>query len=237
MATAATRPPAEAEDLFRPSGSNYSLRMSRALRYAPPLASRGLIVRPRLLARLRTRFERPLTAVVAAAGFGKTTLLGQAVQENALSPLGEDRWLTCQRDDTALSFLAAGRLRRSRGLRPVPEDPRGRGGRGGRGDVERRAAARRAGPRRRAPGRLRTAGAAVPRAAGRGAAAQRAPGARLAATPAAVHGRLLATGDALVLDEEDLQFRDEEVAGVRRRPAACRPTCSARSVAGRRWPS
>ena len=55
--------------------------MSRALRYDPPLTGRGLILRPRLLARLRSRFERPLTAVVAAAGFGKTTLLGQAVSE------------------------------------------------------------------------------------------------------------------------------------------------------------
>ena len=63
--------------------------MSRALRYTPPLASRDLIVRPRLLDALRSRFERPLTAVVAPAGFGKTTLLGQAVSENALSPAGD----------------------------------------------------------------------------------------------------------------------------------------------------
>src|SRR5688572_33494686 len=98
--------------------------MSRALRYAPPLATRGLIVRPRLLARLHTRFERPVTAIVAAAGFGKTTLLAQAVQENALSPLGEDRWLTCQRDDTALSFLAAGAFAAVGLTAPVPDDPR-----------------------------------------------------------------------------------------------------------------
>src|ERR671916_2758160 len=98
--------------------------MSRALRYAPPLADRGLIVRPRLLARLHTRFERRLTAVVAPAGFGKTTLLAQAVQENTLSPLGEDRWLTCQRDDTSLSFLAAGAFAAVGLTAPVPEDPR-----------------------------------------------------------------------------------------------------------------
>src|SRR3954453_9890994 len=82
--------------------------MSRALRYTPPLASRDLIVRPRLLDALRSRFERPLTAVVAPAGFGKTSLLGQAVSENALSPAGEDRWLTCQRDDATLPSLASG---------------------------------------------------------------------------------------------------------------------------------
>jgi LuxR family transcriptional regulator, maltose regulon positive regulatory protein len=98
--------------------------MSRALRYAPPLTDRGLIVRPRLLSRLQTRFERRLTAVVAPAGFGKTTLLAQAVQENALSPLGEDRWLTCQRDDTALSFLAAGAFAAVGLTAPVPDDPR-----------------------------------------------------------------------------------------------------------------
>ncbi|MDP9390916.1 MAG: hypothetical protein M3P89_05935, partial [Actinomycetota bacterium] len=97
--------------------------MSRALRYTPPLGDRGLIVRPRLLARLRTRFDRRLTAVVAPAGFGKTTLLAQAVQENTLSPLGEDRWLTCQRDDTALSFLAAGAFAAVGVSAPVPEDP------------------------------------------------------------------------------------------------------------------
>jgi ATP/maltotriose-dependent transcriptional regulator MalT len=97
--------------------------MSRALRYAPPLTDRGLIVRPRLLARLQSRFERRLTAVVAPAGFGKTTLLAQAVQENALSPQGEDRWLTCQRDDTALSFLAAGAFAAVGVSGQVPEDP------------------------------------------------------------------------------------------------------------------
>src|SRR3954447_12319769 len=97
--------------------------MSRALRYAPPLAQRELILRPRLLAQLRGRFERPLTAIVAAAGGGKTTLLAQAVRENALSPLGEDRWLTCQRDDSALSFLAAGVFATVGLTGPVPEDP------------------------------------------------------------------------------------------------------------------
>src|SRR4051812_44198624 len=97
--------------------------MSRALRYAPPLADRGLIVRPRLLAPLRTRFERRLTAVVAAAGFGKTTLLAQAVSENALAPLGDDRWLTCQQDDAALSFLASGAFSAVGLPQPLPEDP------------------------------------------------------------------------------------------------------------------
>src|SRR3954464_3324420 len=97
--------------------------MSRPLRHAPPLPNRGPILRPRLLSRLQSRFTRPLTAGVAAAGFGKTTLLGQAVSENALSPVGEDRWLTCQRDDTTLSVLASGAFAAVRLPAPEPADP------------------------------------------------------------------------------------------------------------------
>ncbi len=98
--------------------------MSRALRYAPPLAERGLVLRPRLLEKLRSRFERPLTVVIAQAGFGKTTLLRQAVDENAISPLGVDRWLTCQADDSSLSFLAGGAFAAVGLDGPVPDDPR-----------------------------------------------------------------------------------------------------------------
>jgi len=98
--------------------------MNRALRYEPPVAERGLIVRPRLLAQLQTRFERALTAIVAAPGFGKTTLLAQAYLENRLSPQGEDHWLTCQPDDTALSFLASGTFAALELDLPVPDKPR-----------------------------------------------------------------------------------------------------------------
>lgn len=98
--------------------------MSRALRYAPPLAERGLVLRPRLLEKLRSRFDRPLTTIVAGAGCGKTTLLTQAVRENALSPLGVDKWLTCQPDDANLSFLAAGAFEALGVNAPVPENPR-----------------------------------------------------------------------------------------------------------------
>ena len=109
--------------------------MSRALRHAPPLAERGLVLRPRLLEKLRSRFERPLTTVVAAAGCGKTTLLTQAVRENALSPLGRTSWLTCQPDDANLSFLAAGVFEAVGRHRARPRGPDGRGGRRGRGDL------------------------------------------------------------------------------------------------------
>src|SRR3712207_9467481 len=98
--------------------------MSRALRYMPPLANRDLIVRPRLLDVLRSRFERPLPVVVAPAGFGKTSLLRQADSENALSPAGEDRWLTCQPDDTTLSVLASRAFAAVALSAPAPEDSR-----------------------------------------------------------------------------------------------------------------
>lgn len=98
--------------------------MSRALRYAPPIATRELVERPRLLATLRGRFERPLTIVVAGAGGGKTTLLMQAFRENQLSPLGDEKWLTCQRDDASLSFLVGGAFQALEVPKPVPEDPR-----------------------------------------------------------------------------------------------------------------
>ena len=186
--------------------------MSRALRYTPPLASRDLIVRPRLLDALRSRFERPLTAVVAPAGFGKTTLLGQAVSENALSPAGEDRWLTCQRDDTTLSVLASGAFAAVGLSAPVPEDPR-------QAAVAVAEALWSAAPRQVAlildDVHLVTRGSPageflghlveeLPRN-GHLVLASRPP------LPLSV-SRLVATGDAVVLREGDLQFREDEVA-------------------------
>ncbi len=186
--------------------------MSRALRYAPPLANRDLIVRPRLLDVLRSRFERPLTAVVAPAGFGKTSLLGQAVSENALSPAGEDRWLTCQLDDTTLSVLASGAFAAVGISTPVPEDPR-------QAAVAVAEALWSAAPRHvalilddvhlvlpRSPAAefLRHLVAELPRN-GHLVLASRPP------LPLSV-ARLVASGDAVVLRETDLQFREDEVA-------------------------
>ncbi|GAB3314802.1 hypothetical protein GCM10027451_30040 [Geodermatophilus aquaeductus] len=185
--------------------------MSRALRYTPPLANRDLITRPRLLEVLRSRFERPLTAVVAPAGFGKTTLLGQAVSENLLSPSGEDRWLTCQRDDTTLSFLASGAFAAVGLSAPVPEDPR-------QAAVAVAEALWSAAPRQVAlvlddvhlvsPGSpaARFLGHLVEELPRNGhlVLASRPP------LPLSVT-RLVAGGDAVVLREEDLQFREDEV--------------------------
>ncbi|MCU1391298.1 MAG: transcriptional activator domain protein [Ilumatobacteraceae bacterium] len=48
--------------------------------------------------------------VSAGAGFGKTTLLTQALAENALDPLGRDVYLGCQPEDASASTLLAGLL-------------------------------------------------------------------------------------------------------------------------------
>jgi ATP/maltotriose-dependent transcriptional regulator MalT len=53
-----------------------------------PLALRAdrRIDRPRLTELLSARFERRLTLVTAAAGYGKSTALAQAVASNRLDP-------------------------------------------------------------------------------------------------------------------------------------------------------
>jgi len=65
-------------------------------------------LRQRLLTVLLGRFERRLVTVVAPAGFGKTTLLAQAVAENALLPRGVDVWLSCEPADADGPSLLAG---------------------------------------------------------------------------------------------------------------------------------
>jgi LuxR family maltose regulon positive regulatory protein len=65
-------------------------------------------LRQRLLTTLLGRFERRLMTIVAPAGFGKTTLLAQAVGENALLPRGIDVWLSCEPADADGSSLLAG---------------------------------------------------------------------------------------------------------------------------------
>jgi LuxR family transcriptional regulator, maltose regulon positive regulatory protein len=64
-----------------------------------------MLVRQRLLDRLRARWFIPVTVVSAPAGYGKTTLLAQAVEANAAAPLGVDRWLTCGSDERIAARL------------------------------------------------------------------------------------------------------------------------------------
>lgn len=63
--------------------------------------------RLRLVDRLRARWSRPVTLVVAGAGFGKTTALAQAVRANLLEPRGIDVWVTCGPDHEDAPRLAA----------------------------------------------------------------------------------------------------------------------------------
>ena len=75
---------------------------------AKPTVRAGLIERPRLVARLGERFERRLTVVTAGAGYGKSTLLAQALRDNALDPRGVDAWVQLGAlDRTPAHLLAA----------------------------------------------------------------------------------------------------------------------------------
>jgi DNA-binding SARP family transcriptional activator len=65
------------------------------------------LLRPRLLLAVQGRWNRPVTAVVGGAGFGKTTLLAQAVRENRLDRSGVDVTLRLEPGDTSALRLAA----------------------------------------------------------------------------------------------------------------------------------
>ena len=80
----------------------------RPFRSRPPDPGNSALLRQRLLTTLLNRFERRLLTVVAPAGFGKTTLLAQAVGENALLPRGIDVWLSCEPADAHGPSLLAG---------------------------------------------------------------------------------------------------------------------------------
>ena len=57
------------------------------------------LLRGRLVGVVRDRFERRLTVIEAGAGFGKSTLLAQAVQENRIEQLGTDVLLRVEETD------------------------------------------------------------------------------------------------------------------------------------------
>ncbi len=56
----------------------------------PPSPLRGELVRTRLVDALAVRFDVPVMAVVAGAGYGKTTALTQAIRANDTAPRGID---------------------------------------------------------------------------------------------------------------------------------------------------
>ena len=77
-------------------------------RTRPPSAPAHGIPRLRLLGHVRHRFDVPLTVVVGGAGYGKTTLLAQAVHENELEPSGRDVWLLLGPRDRNPEHLMSG---------------------------------------------------------------------------------------------------------------------------------
>ena len=54
------------------------------------------IPRMRLVRLLEGRWDRPVTLVVAGPGFGKTTVLAQAVRAHQVAPRGIDVWVSCE---------------------------------------------------------------------------------------------------------------------------------------------
>jgi LuxR family maltose regulon positive regulatory protein len=57
---------------------------------------------------MHQRWERRVTVVAAGPGFGKSSLLVQAIDENALAPRGDDHWLGCDAGDGDHRTLADG---------------------------------------------------------------------------------------------------------------------------------
>ena len=53
------------------------------------------IPRMRLVRLLEGRWDRPVTLLVAGPGFGKTTVLAQAVRAHQVAPRGIDVWVSC----------------------------------------------------------------------------------------------------------------------------------------------
>jgi LuxR family maltose regulon positive regulatory protein len=75
-----------------------------------PLPLPDELVRRRLLERFDARWHHPITVVIAGAGFGKSTLLAQALRANALEPRGIDLWYSCTPGDVDADRLGAGLL-------------------------------------------------------------------------------------------------------------------------------
>jgi DNA-binding SARP family transcriptional activator len=82
--------------------------MARPFRFQPPELADSVAIRAGVQATLAGRFDRRVTVVRAGAGFGKTTALAQAFEQNRLNPLGADIWLGCEPGDAdAAQFAGA----------------------------------------------------------------------------------------------------------------------------------
>ncbi|MBN9459903.1 MAG: hypothetical protein J0H00_01630 [Burkholderiales bacterium] len=77
-----------------------------ALKAMPPHCGRHVLARPRLLAQLREAARQPLLALVARAGYGKTSLLAQ-LRKELLATGAAVAWLSAEPTDTAAAFVTA----------------------------------------------------------------------------------------------------------------------------------
>ncbi|HEU4840567.1 MAG TPA: hypothetical protein VFT09_03965, partial [Ilumatobacteraceae bacterium] len=92
-----------------------------AMRAGPPPLS-GELARTHLVTRLATRWNVPVTAVVAGAGFGKSTLLAQACRADTVAPRGIQAWVSCDRHHERADALA-GAIVDAVGAPPGGRDP------------------------------------------------------------------------------------------------------------------
>lgn len=78
---------------------------------APPRPLDVEIPRSRLLGRLDERWDRAVTLLIAGPGFGKTTILAQALRAHLLEPRGIDIWISCGSEHEDAGLLATTMLR------------------------------------------------------------------------------------------------------------------------------
>ena len=91
--------------MLAPAGS---FRGAELRRLEPVVLDRGQLLRPRLLARLAGRWDRRVTMVLGGPGFGKSTLLAQALRENLLATRGVDHWISITPADSDGAVLLRG---------------------------------------------------------------------------------------------------------------------------------
>ncbi|MCB0993354.1 MAG: hypothetical protein KDB16_20425 [Acidimicrobiales bacterium] len=81
--------------------------MNPESRVAAPRLGPHIVARPRIVERLDERWNRAVISIVAGAGFGKSTVLAQAMSSNSISPRGRDIWLSLEaRDNDASTLLS-----------------------------------------------------------------------------------------------------------------------------------